>query len=104
MYEVNILVCIISAIFCVMGVLIWKFEMYDIMIAYHNMSKEKRKRINIEKYTKVMRNTFFSFSFMLIMGMFVFQYFGIYKYFMMIYFPIIIIGFLIFMIIYHKPS
>jgi hypothetical protein len=104
MYELNIGVCIICVVFCIIGVLVCNFEMYDLMIAYHKMSKEKKQKISIEKYAKVMRNVLFSSSFMLFLGMFVFQYIGIYKYFMPVYYPIIIIGLIIFMVIYHKSS
>ena len=102
MNELNIPIYIISAIFFIIGMLTWSPKMHEFMIAYHKMPKARKKIISIEKYAKVWRTVLLSFSFLSVLGMLVFQYLGIYKYFMFIYFPIIIIAMLIFLIVYHK--
>ena len=73
-----IYVYIVSAVFFILGVLTYSSKMYDIMIAYHNMSKEKRQKISIEKYAKVWRIVLISFAFALFLSTFVFQYLGVF--------------------------
>ena len=68
------------------------------------MSKEEKSKINIEKYAKIMRNGLFCCSFLLLLGMFVFQYLVINKYYMTVYCPVVIICMVIFFVVYGQSS
>jgi hypothetical protein len=104
MYEVDMIICIICVVFCIIGVLICDFKMYYLISGYNTTTKEGKKKINIKVYAKVMRNILFSSSFLLFLGMFVFQYLDVYKYYMLIFFPVVIIGMVIFLVTYGKSS
>jgi preprotein translocase subunit SecG len=100
MYKIDIHVCIISAIFFILGLLIHNFKMYYLLSGYNTLSKDKRGKIDMDKLTKILRNVFFIFSILLFCGMFIFQYFRLYKYYWTVYFPVIFFGMIIFLFAY----
>ena len=102
MYQIEKDVFVICAIFSILGVLIYNFRMYFLIQGYYYLSKEEKKKINIKKYAKAKRNALFLCSLILILGMFVFQYFDIYQYYMLIFAPIVITGMVIFFMKYYN--
>ena len=91
MNEIEIFICILCFILCVLGILIHDFKMHFLLAGYNAMSKEERKKYNIKKCTKMIRNTFCICSFLLLSGIFMFKYIGIYQYYT-VFFLIVIIG------------
>ncbi len=104
MHTVDVYIVVACAILCVSGILIYNFKMYWLISGYNTMPKEEKKKYNIKKYAKVMRNVFFIASLLIFSGAFIFQYLGISEYGTPIYFMTVIIGMVIFLIVYGQSK
>ncbi len=104
MYTIDVYIVVACTIFCVSGILIHNFKMYWFISGYNTMPEEEKKKYNIKKYTKVMRNVFFIASLLILSGAFIFQRLGISEYCTPIYFMTITIGMVIFLIVYGQSK
>ena len=100
----TIVILITSFVLCALGILMHNFKMYNLLAGYNTMPEKEKKKYNIEYSTKIMRNTFFVASFLLLSGMFISQYFDVYYYYLPIFYPIVIVGMVIFLFVYGSNS
>jgi len=98
--RIDVTISIVCLVLCILGILIHNFKMYFLISGYNMMSETKKKKYDIEKFAKAMRNVFFTGSFLMFTGMFFIQDFGLMSYFNMI----IIIGMVIFLIVYGQSK
>lgn len=96
-----IIIVIICSTLVVMGILVHNFKIYSLMAGYDTMPPDEKNSINWHSYSRFIRNVFFCFSTLLLIGYFLRDYFNI-NYYIYALYVVLIDFFTIYLVFWGK--